>query len=164
MLSEGCERVVILWDENPAWTPEKDFTAIRCWHIEREELIKNLNAAKVDRMKIRLVCIEREFETWMLFDRELVERVISTKAHPAKVKRIGNPIAINDPKAVLLRLFRENHRTFNPDVSAKSFASNLDSLNHLKKCDTFRYFAQAVVGRMPISWQAYHYKPKGTRK
>ena len=37
LLEEGCERVVILWDENPAWTPERDFADDRCWHIEREQ-------------------------------------------------------------------------------------------------------------------------------
>ena len=35
LLGKGCERVVILWDENPPWTPEADYAEERCWHKER---------------------------------------------------------------------------------------------------------------------------------
>ena len=42
LLTEGCERVVVLWDENPPWTPEADYAEERCWHIERERILANL--------------------------------------------------------------------------------------------------------------------------
>lgn len=63
LLQENCDRVVVLWDENPPWTPEKDIADKRCWHVERQELITNLRNAQIDRKKVGLVCIEREFET-----------------------------------------------------------------------------------------------------
>ena len=36
LLVQGCERVVVLWDENPPWSPEADFAEERCWHTERD--------------------------------------------------------------------------------------------------------------------------------
>ncbi len=164
LLSEGCDRVVVLWDENPPWSPDEDFADERCWHIERQQLIENLGAAKVNPKRIRLVCIEREFETWLLHDDALISTVVSTQNHPYKAKSTPNPVTIADPKAALEKHYRNNHRSFNPDVAAVSFAQNIDSLNRLKKCDTFRYFAQAILGRMPANWQPYVYQPKGPRR
>ena len=51
LLSEGCDRVVILWDENPPWSPDEDFATERCWHVERQQLTENLGAAKVNPKK-----------------------------------------------------------------------------------------------------------------
>src|SRR5262249_49491310 len=42
LLATGYERVVVLWNENPPWTPEKDFGDKRCWHTEREQLLANM--------------------------------------------------------------------------------------------------------------------------
>ena len=164
LLSEGCHRIVVLWDENPPWTPDEDFAKNRCWHVERQQLIENLNAAKVDSQKIRLVCIEREFETWLLHDDALLSAVVSTLAHPYKVGKIKKPLTVNDPKALLQQIYSDNHRTYNPDIAAMSFAKQIDSLSRLRRCDTFRYFAQAVLGKMPTGWPPFTYKPKGARQ
>jgi len=163
LLSEGCDRIVILWDENPPWSPDKDFSDHRCWHIERQQLIENLHAAKVDSKKIRLVCIEREFETWLLHDDSLLSAVVSTPAHLYKVGKIKKPLTVDDPKAALQNIFRDNHRTFNPDIAAIQFAKQIETLDRLKRCDTFRYFVEAVLGNMPTGWPPFTYKPKGAR-
>ena len=65
LLRTGCDRVVILWDERPAWpkTGEK-----LCWHNDRVDVLANLTAHNVEMEKVGLVCIEREFESWLLFD------------------------------------------------------------------------------------------------
>jgi hypothetical protein len=80
LLANGCDRIIILWDENPAWTPESRFAKDPCWHTEREQILATLNSAGVDRRRVGLVCIEREFESWLLFDSQLLSAVISSTA------------------------------------------------------------------------------------
>ena len=163
-LAEGCDRVVVLWDENPPWTPQKDFADDRCWHHEREQILTNLgaNIPAQDLARVGLVCIEREFETWLFYDTELLRAVVRHgSAHPVKLKPVKHPLQIDNPKAALMHRFRENRKRFNPDVVAADFARYLTSLDRLKKCDTFRYFAQAVLGEMPRGWTPYMYNPRG---
>ena len=164
LLNEGCERVVILWDENPPWTPEKDIAEERCWHIERQQIIEDLASARIRLQRIALVCIEHEFETWLLHDMQLIRAVISTPEHPAKKLKLPDPMRIDDPKAALMKLYRQRGIPYNPDVAAQKFAKCLAGLDRLKRCDTFRYFAQSVLGRMPKGWRPYSYQPKGPKK
>lgn len=163
LLRENCDRVVVLWDENPPWTPQQDIADERCWHIERDQLITNLRNAHIDRRKVGLVCIEREFETWLLHDPQLIRDVISTPTHKAKVK-VPKPLTIDDPKAALMSLFSKNKTRYNPDVAARKFANQFSRLDRLKDCDTFRYFAQNVLGSLPNGWQPCVYRPKGPRQ
>jgi hypothetical protein len=62
-----------------------------------------------------------------------------------------------------MSLFRKCKASYNPDVAAKKFAACLDNLDHLQRCDTFRYFAQQVLGKMPKGWKPYEYTPKGPK-
>lgn len=164
LLEQGTDRVVILWDENPPWTPEKDLAEERCWHIEREQLFATLDAEGVPRRRIGLVCIEREFETWLLHDHQVLGLVISEGPHKAKVKAIKGAVRIDDPKAFLMGLFSKQKSRFNVDVAAARFKNHLENLDRLQACDTFRYFARNVLGRMPKGWKPYVYRRKGPRK
>jgi hypothetical protein len=164
LLGKGCDRVMIVWDENPPWTPAKDFAKQRCWHIEREQILAKLKAAKIERAgRIRLVCIEREFETWLLHDDQLLSNLVST-SHRAKIKSLADPLRIDDPKATLKGLFQKNRTSYNADLAARKCANVLDGLTRLRRCDTFRYFAQCVLGKMPKGWKPYVYHPKGPKR
>jgi hypothetical protein len=163
LLGQGCERVVILWDENPPWTPEKAMADERCWHQEREHLLDGLRQAGHDRRKVGLVCIEREFETWLLHDHKLLEKVIPTGSRSVKVKRIHEPVAIDNPKAALESLFKKNKYPYIPALAGFKFGKHLDNLDRLRVCDTFRYFAKMILGNMPKGWKPYDYQPKGPR-
>ncbi len=160
LLAEGCDRVIVLWDENPPWTPEEDFARERCWHIEREHVLDQLRSENVDITKVELVCIEREIETWVLHDHRLLSATMST-AHAAKIKKIPRPLTIDSPKRYLIRLYEKHGFRFNAAAAAAGFAKNLQDLSHLKKCDTFRYFVAKVIGTMPDGWAPYDYVPKG---
>jgi hypothetical protein len=52
LLNDGCDRVVILWDERPAW-PKKDERL--CWRIEREKILAELRQAGLTRRPVSLV-------------------------------------------------------------------------------------------------------------
>ena len=54
LLANGCDRVVILWDERPAW-PEMGEPF--CWHNDRLQVLAELKKAKVSTGKAHLVCI-----------------------------------------------------------------------------------------------------------
>ncbi len=59
LLDDGCRRVVILWDERPAWPKIGEPL---CWHNDRQSILANLHRAEVANRPVYLVCIEREFE------------------------------------------------------------------------------------------------------
>ena len=71
---------------------------------------------------------------------------------------------VDDPKAAMMKLFRQHRTSYNPDVAAHKFAKCLAGLDQLKRCDTFRYFAQSILGKMPKGWKPYVYQPKGPKK
>jgi len=58
LLDGGIDRVVILWDERPAWP---DRGGPLCWHNDRETISSELKRARVAANKAFLVCIEPTF-------------------------------------------------------------------------------------------------------
>lgn len=141
---QKCERVVILWDERPAW-PDRDERL--CWHRERVRILESLRAAKLHNRPISLVCIEREFESWLLHDHALLSVLLSRETRPVRVPRQKKPDRINNPKGRMMTLFREHGATYVDVQNARRIAEELESLDRLRRCPTFRRFAERVVGR-----------------
>jgi hypothetical protein len=107
-----------------------------------------LRQARVADRPVHLVCIEREFESWLLFDHQMLSEVLSTSAHPARVSPQRNPHRSEDPKATMRRLFSQHRGWRYVDVQhARDFARCLRNLNSLRRCATFRRFAERVTGR-----------------
>ncbi|MHB8897349.1 MAG: DUF4276 family protein [Thermoguttaceae bacterium] len=145
LFASGCDRVVILWDERPAW-PE---TGRRlCWHNDRQDILASLGRAGVQDREVHLVCIERELESWLLFDERMLSSVLSTVAHPVRIDRQRNPDRMSNPKGRMIDLFRQHRRgRYNDIQHAAAFARCLQDLTHLRRCATFRRFAERVTGR-----------------
>jgi hypothetical protein len=144
LFQEGCVRVVILWDEEPAW-PKKDESL--CWHHEREHILGSLRGAGLAAESVHLVCIERAFESWLMYDEDLLSRVLSRPTHRARVKTPANPHRFNNAKGVLMRIFKKHGGAYRDVVLARQLAANLESLKRLLRCETFRRFAEKVSGR-----------------
>jgi hypothetical protein len=142
-LAEGCDRVVILWDEEPAW-PDRHESL--CWHHEKEHLLQALHGAGLDRRSIHLVCIERAFESWLLHDRDLLSAVLSRPAHPVKAKPPANPHRLRNAKGAMMKLLRLHGQRYVDVTWARRLAANLESLARLRHCETLRRFAERVVG------------------
>lgn len=143
LLQSGCERVVILWDERPAW-PKTDEKL--CWHNDRTDIVANLNAQKVNLENVGLVCIEREFESWLLYDHSMLSELLSRPAHKVNVPKQNRPDRNPDPKGTMTSLMRQLAGVTYVDVQlAPQFARHLVSLNKLKKCRTFKRFAMKVA-------------------
>lgn len=145
LLATGCDRVVILWDERPAWPKTGEPL---CWHNDRQDILANLANAPLDIGAVHLVCIEREFESWLLFDERMLSCVLSTDAHPVRISRQRNPHRMQNPKGTMTSLFRQQRGWRYVDVEhAPFFARCLQDLSRLRRCDTFQRFAERVTGR-----------------
>jgi hypothetical protein len=145
LLGNGCDRVVILWDERPAWPKASEKL---CWHNDRQDIQSNLRRAQVDHAVIHLVCIEREFESWLLYDERMLSCVLSTAAHPVRVGRQRTPHRMTNPKGTMTSLFRQHRGWRYVDVQyAPDFARCLENLSRLRRCESFQRFAERVTGR-----------------
>ena len=145
LLDDGCHRVVILWDERPAWPRIGEPL---CWHNDRQSILASLRQAQVANRPVHLVCIEREFESWLLFDHQMLSNVLSTEAHPVRVGSQRNPHRMQNPKGTMTSLFRQHRGWRYVDVQhATEFARCLQNLNRLLRCATFRRFAEQVTGQ-----------------
>ena len=114
--------------------------------------------AQVAENLAHLVCIEREFESWLLHDHPMLSAVLSTTEHPRGFLPQRNPHRMPNPKGTMTSLFREHRGWRYVDIQhARDFARCLQDLGRLRRCDTFRRFAQFVVGRMPSGWPPYTY-------
>ena len=112
-----------------------------------------------------MVCVEHEFETILMHDHDLLSAVVSPgKEHPAKIKKIKDPLAIDDPTGWLERCFRKHKSRYNKAVVARKFANHLTSLDALRRCDIFRRLAEKILGQMPDGWKPYDYVPRGPRE
>jgi Domain of unknown function (DUF4276) len=144
LFAGGCERVVILWDERPAWPDQNERL---CWHLERARVLQELERANVSHRPVSLVCIEREFESWLLHDHQLLSALLSTGTRRVRIPRQKNPDRMPNPKGRMMSLFKQNGKTYVDVQYARRFAGALDDLNHLLRCPTFRRFAEKVAGR-----------------
>lgn len=144
LLAQGNERVIILWDERPAWPKIGEPL---CWHNDRKQILAELGKANVPSGQVHLVCIEREFESWLLFDNKMLADMISTDAHKKKVPKQSNPDKHKNPKGAMTTLIRKLSGQVYVDVQyAHRFAKNLTALNRLRKCGTFKRFEVRIIG------------------
>ncbi len=142
LLSSGCERVVILWDERPAWPKTSDKL---CWHNDRVDVLASLAAHNVTAANVGLVCIEREFESWLLFDHPMLSRLLSRPTHKIDFPKQNRPDRSANPKGTMTSIVKKLAGETYVDVQfAPRFAKSLDSLNKLKRCKTFKRFAMKV--------------------
>lgn len=144
LLADGCDRVVILWDERPAW-PEMGQPL--CWHNDRLQVLAELRRARVSARNTHLVCIEREFESWLLFDKAMLSSALSRPTHQVSANPPRHPDRIDNPKGAMMTLFSKNGAGRYVDTqAARRFANGLSDLNRLRKCATFQRFEKKIFG------------------
>jgi hypothetical protein len=104
LFSDGCERVLIVWDLRPAWTDRKHKP---CRRAERLAILDAVAKAGAAGRPVFLVCVEQELESWLLADESKISAYLSTSAHPYdKVSRVKSPDRVPDPKAVMMNHFK----------------------------------------------------------
>lgn len=107
LLDQGCSRVLIIWDLLPAWG---EFDGKGCRHDDKEQIFQSLKNAgiRANDKRIRLICIEKMMEAWLISDERATSAFLSTKAHPVTIGRCKNPEGVVDPKAALNGLFEQS--------------------------------------------------------
>lgn len=145
LLRDGCERVVIVWDLNPAWTQPGE---AHCRGLDREEIFRTLQSAGVTTPPVHLVCIEKELEAWLLSDERALSAILSTPTHPVRVSRQRRSERVLNPKITLLRLFQQNGKgRYNDMFHAIKIAEAMPDLNRIRRCASFVRFAEKLLGR-----------------
>src|ERR1700723_697443 len=98
-----------------------------------EKVLSGLHTAKVPAEVAHLVCIERELESWLLYDHKMLECVLSKPTHPVTVPKQKNPHRQKNPKALMTTLFRILGGEVYVDVQfAQRMADCLTALNRLR--------------------------------
>lgn len=141
-LATGFARVMIVWDLLPPWT---DYEKRGCHHEDKAAIGKSLKAAglKPGDTRIRLVCIEKMLEAWLIADERAIRAFLSTPAHLAQVPRRKRPEEISDPKSALITLFRKSGSRINryqDRTHAIEIAKRMPDLTRLQKLASFTYF------------------------
>lgn len=146
MLADGCERVVIVWDLNPAWGGRK---AKSCLHNDRVKILDALAAAGVTSPPAQLVCIHKELEAWLLADGRAIAAAISKLIHRSVTVRDARRAEEEKyPKAKLDRIIKDHcgrHRPYQGHFHAQRIIRELPDLNRIKQCESFVRFAQRAV-------------------
>ena len=144
LLQDKCTCVLIVWDLRPAWP---DMKSKPCRHIERKTLLSLLAKAGVPaRAPVYLVCIEQELESWLLASDHGIAALLSTDAHAYPVSRVRNPDAVSQPKAALIKHFKQARGwRYDDKVDAIRVlkAANVD-LARLRRSTSFGRFEQKL--------------------
>lgn len=102
LLADGCERVLVIWDLRPAWP---DTHRKPCRAAERAHLLDTLAEQGLQGAPVYLVCVEQEFESWIVADEAKLSAFLSTAAHPYSVPRVRRPDREKNPKSLVMKHF-----------------------------------------------------------
>lgn len=103
LLADGCERVLIIWDLRPAWP---DTAGKSCRAAERQTLLDALTKEGLQGAPVYLVCVEQEFESWLMADETKLSAFLSTPTHEYKVPRVRRPDHEKNPKSLVMKHFQ----------------------------------------------------------
>ena len=140
LLSEGCQRIIIVWDLYPPWRHRGERP---CRREDREEIFKSLGQAGVNLLKVHLVCIKEELEAWLLADtRAISEAIFIMTGRRPRVTDIRDPESIRNPKARLDNIFRQHtYRQYQGHNHAIKIIRELPDFNRIRRCQSFARFA-----------------------
>ena len=146
LLDEGCDRVLIIWDLYPAW---REAGVNPCRREDREAIFRALEKAGVGPAQIEaqvgLVCIQEELEAWLIADGRALSSVLSTQAHPVRVRHYNNAEQIKNPKKALKRKFKEHTgRQYLDRFHAIQIVRALPDFNRLRRLETFARFCRKL--------------------
>lgn len=102
LLADGCERVLVIWDLRPAWpiTGRKP-----CRAKERAFLLDTLAKQGLEGAPVHLVCVEQEFESWIMADETKLSAFLSTVTRAYSVPRVRRPDREKNPKSLVMKHF-----------------------------------------------------------
>lgn len=96
LLSKGCSRVILVWDNCPPWSGDLDLDQFECGLAIRA----SLRAHGISTRDVRLVCSKREIEAWLLTDDRIIRDVLGTVGRGAMpgISGTNQPETVSKPK------------------------------------------------------------------
>lgn len=142
--TDGCSRVLIVWDLEPTHTPDP-----ACRHNDSMKVLASLERSGLAGHRcVFLVCIEKELETWLLADGSALSKVLHRPPHPApRVSDTPNP-GEGNPKGRLKRIFKSHGagRDFDPKTDGPAIARALPrNFGSLGKLASFKRFGKKLT-------------------
>ena len=144
LLTDGCERVLIVWDLRPAWP---DTTNKPCRAAERQNLLDALVKQNMQDQPVYLVCVEQELESWLLASDHAITAYLSTPAHAYEAKKVKKPDRERQPKAVMNNYFQEarNQRYEDRVHALKVLKAAPINLTKLRRSVSFARFESKLL-------------------
>ena len=147
LLDRGCDRVLIVWDLMPDWG---EYEGVGCRHDDKEQIAASLKGAGLqpNDSRVRLVCIEKMLEAWLLADERALSAFLQTAAHKVRIPRRKQTETVQDPKSALNTLFNKSasrYRRYVDREHAIQILRYLPDLNRLRQCSTFCRFEEKLT-------------------
>jgi len=142
LLSQGCERVIIVWDLLPRW---RDKNIKPYCKNDVAEVRAALQKANVDDERVRLLCITAELETLLIADERALQKLLHRDSHPANCPYKKNPQRLADPKGDLDSIFRAHGRVYSPLTDALKIAQAVEDFNRLGVIPSFKRFKKLLL-------------------
>ena len=144
LLADGCCCVLVVWDLRPAWpTPRAPCRTQECAAVNA-----SLQSAGVPaNAPIHLVCIEQELESWLLACDHAISALLSRPAHPYSTPRVKKPDAVTQPKAQVIKRFKQvRNRRYDDKVDAiRVLKAAAIQLPRLRRSMSFARFEQKLL-------------------
>jgi hypothetical protein len=143
---DGCDRVVIVWDLRPAW-PSK--AGKPCRAAERQALLDALAGEGIAGEPVFLVCIEQEFESWIIADEVKLSAFLSTATHRYRVARVRRPDQVKNPKSLVMAHFHSaKGMKYEDRVHAIGIVRSdpPPDWSRLRRSESFRRFEAKLMG------------------
>jgi Domain of unknown function (DUF4276) len=136
--SEGCDRVLILWDLYPAWRTDGERP---CRKEDCDAIFQALDNAGVDRSKVHLVCITEELEAWLIADGGAISTTLSRPTHKITVSDYRKPEQVKNPKKILSQIYQQKIRQkYNDVTDAEKIAKNIFDFKKIRRSESFCRF------------------------
>ena len=150
LFATGYDKVLIMWDIEPRWgRPDGE-------HQDTQDIHVSLTSAGMEAHPcLFLIGIHKELEAWLLADGSALSKLLSTTAHPVKIKDTKNADQVANPKKHLEKLFAKHNVPFGPQPMQGAYQPKLAAIRiaeqipanfgQLGKLGSFKKFGQSLT-------------------
>lgn len=144
---DGCEKIILIWDLRPPWKKSKSEPL--CAVEDCNRIIEVLKVSQLTPQQlhhVRLICVEQELETLLLFDTQAISSYLSEiTGRNCRIKPISHPERNPNPKQVLYKMFQENHcREYRDSLDAEKMIRQ-SNIARLRRCPAFARFERRIM-------------------
>jgi hypothetical protein len=148
--TDRCNRVFIVWDLKPEWRDQQQ----RMSYKQELALMRTKLAEAGIQARVDLFCLIQMLETWIIADARAVSAHLSSPTRPFSFRRISDPTAHTDPKALLESHFRQSwRRTYRDYTDAVRIIQKVPDTTRLRRVDTFSNFTSQLTDDADAQFQ-----------